>query len=541
MCGIFFNYHSKRSKDQDVLQCGYKLKHRGPTSSTVKQFDYNNGDLVTMVFHRLSIMGISDGDQPFFSDGVYVMCNGEIYNYKEIIDEYKLDVKTHSDCEVIFAYYKTIDASSDKHLKLTQFLSNLRGEFAFIIFDTRTNCIFAGRDRCGVRPLFFNYEFYSFTFASELKGIPGGKGTQIEPDKCHKFDINNSVFTSLNYFRLAPKLSYKDALIRAVDERLKSEAPIGFLLSGGFDSSIVLSIASELLPKDQVISVFTIGFSKDAPDVLNAIKVVSYLKEKYGQFRYIHYIHICDIKEGIRYIPDVIESLESFDTTTVRASTPMWIIAKFIRNNTSIKRVLSGEGSDELNGSYLYFHSAPDEKEFTEERIRLLNDIHYFDGLRADRTISAHGLELSTPFLDTSVIEAGLTPEIGKEMYKTMKESGMEKKLIRDMFVGYLPDEILYRTKEAFSDAVSYDWRKSIQRYAESKFKGKVTNESCPELDTKSPEENWYRLEFQRLYPNQSPKNSTPYFWLPKWVYLQNRDPSATVLDIHKEKVSQKN
>ena len=327
MCGITFTTDPEGLKNVDAL------KHRGPTSTTVKSFDYQS-DRVSMIFNRLSITGVSNGEQPFYSDEVYVMCNGEIYNYQDLKDRYNLKCKTLSDCEVILWLYLRSG---------TQQLHELSGEYAFVIFDMRFGTVVYGRDYAGVRPLFISNEKY-FTLCSELKGI-SGNGVQVKPGVIFEYSLleKNTIYSPLKYRGYASHM--RQSLIDAVRDRIKSEVQIGFLLSGGLDSSLILSIASRLIPKSEKINVFTTGFSLDAPDVVASREVIKYLQNIYGD-RYIHHIYIPTIEKGIESIPLVIQAIESYDTTTVRASTPMWLLARYIRNKTNVKVVLSGEGSD---------------------------------------------------------------------------------------------------------------------------------------------------------------------------------------------------
>jgi asparagine synthase (glutamine-hydrolysing) len=512
MCGITF------TTSPDGMKNFHQIKHRGPTSTSTKSFTYQKYE-VSLGFHRLSVTGLSNGDQPFVYNDVYVICNGEIYNHQELKETYRLPCKTLSDCEVILQLYLQGGRSISK-------LDKLIGEFAFVIFDSRLGVVIYARDWCGTRPMFIsddaqNKEF--ITLCSELKGLPG-HGKQVNPGVYHVYNMIDNTTETVSMSNDIISFDVKQSLISAVRDRLRSEVPVGFLLSGGLDSSLVLSIASRLIPKDEKITVFTTGFSEDAPDVVYSKKVIKYLSSIYGK-RYIHHIYIPTIEEGISCVEEVIRVIESYDTTTVRASTPMWMLGKYIQENTNIKVIISGEGSDEINGGYLYFHYSPNQQDFDTECYRLVQDIHFFDGLRADRTISSCGLELRTPFLDSRVVGATLSIDV----YTGMKSSGIEKYYLRTIFRGYLPSELLWRTKAAFSDAVSTKWKDSLKIHASSL--------SLPPVETthispKSPEELWYRSIFEEHYPGQG--TVIPYLWLPKWVET-NGEPSATVLGIHNE------
>jgi asparagine synthase (glutamine-hydrolysing) len=508
MCGITFTTHPDGLKALDAI------RHRGPTSTTVKSFDYQS-HRISMIFHRLSVTGVNNGEQPFYANDVYVMCNGEIFNHKELKDEFGLHCTTDSDCEVILQLYLHGGRSVD-------ILDYIYGEYAFVIFDMRLGMVIYGRDYMGVRPLFISEDEY-FTLSSELKGLPG-KGKQVQPGV---FSVRSLFDGEIRYYPMKRQGfgDMKVALIESVRYRVKSEVPIGFLLSGGLDSSLVLSIASRFIPSSEKINVFTTGFSLDAPDVVCAKEVIAYLQGIYGD-RYIHHVYIPTIEEGIEAVPHVIKSIESYDTTTVRASTPMWMLARYIKEKTNVKVVLSGEGSDEINGSYLYFHYAPGRDEFDKERVRLVEDIHFFDGLRADRTISAFGLELRVPFLDSTVVIDTLSTDV----YTSAKATGIEKYHLRNLFKDYLPEKLLWRTKAAFSDAVSVSWKDHLKTHAE--MLDTKTHET-DHLPPKSAEERWYRSIFERYYPSQG--GVIPYLWLPRWVDTHG-EPSATVLAIHQER-----
>lgn len=507
MCGITFTTHP------DGLKSVETIKHRGPTSTTVKSFDFQS-DRISMIFNRLSITGVSNGEQPFYSNGVYVMCNGEIYNHHELREKYNLKCKTQSDCEVILWLYLQSDTNQ---------LHELSGEYAFVIFDTRLGNVIYGRDYTGVRPLFISDEEY-FTLCSELKGIKAlhSKGAQVKPGIIYVYSLfDKNTFQYPLKYKGYPQHA-RQSLIDAVKDRINSEVPIGFLLSGGLDSSLILSIASRLIPKTEKITVFTTGFSFDAPDVVASREVIKYLQSIHGD-RYIHHIYIPSVDKGIESIPHVIKAIESYDTTTVRASTPMWMLARYIRNKTNVKVVLSGEGSDEINGSYLYFHYAPSKEEFDKERKRLTEDIHLFDGLRADRTISAFGLELRVPFLDKNVVVDTLATDV----YTSAKSTGIEKYHLRNSFRGFLPEHLLWRTKAAFSDAVSTQWKDELKKHGDVLS---LSNCNTSHLTPRTGEEKWYRSIFEQYYPGQG--GVIPYLWLPRWVDTQG-EPSATVLDVY--------
>lgn len=554
MCGIYSKFISDSHDDFKTTYDSFeKLSHRGPDESIFKEVKHNN-ITAYLGFHRLSIMGIEDGMQPFHISNKHLLCNGEIYNYVDLIEKYELEMKTKSDCEVIIQLYLKIG--------IHKTISSLRGDFAFILYDPEINTVYFGRDPFGVRPLFIQHErnnsnLVSLTLASEAKGVINdskphenscadskshlnfskgeySKGSrnlsaikQVEPRKIFSVNLVSGILSETEYFSLSlenhniDQETFKTLLIESVRKRLMSNREIGFLLSGGLDSSLILSIALSLELKELYpLKVFTVGFDSNAPDVLFAHRTVKFLQDKYGKNCIEHIVVIYDIQDGLREIPNVIRTIESYDTTTVRASTPMYLISKYISENTNVKVILSGEGSDEGNClGYLYLLYAPNVDKAREESKRLLSDIHFFDGLRADRTISAFGLELRVPFLDSDYVSYCLSSEIPS---RVALEEKTEKKYLRDAFVGYLPDEVLYRQKNAFSDAVSYDWKKEIKKYAE-----KIMTCNHPSLTS---EELWYLSEYCRWYN----PNLIPYMWLPKWVNV-GTEPSATVLELFRK------
>ena len=311
-----------------------------------------------------------------------------------------------------------------------------------------------------------------------------------------------------------------DVFTEAVKIRVENtDRNIGFLLSGGLDSSLVVSIANRMLSGR--LKTFSVGI-EDSPDVLAARKVATYLNTDHTEVLF-------DVEEGLKNIENVIWSLESYDTTTVRASVPMWLLSKFISKKTNCKVILSGEGSDELFGGYLYFHYAPSVEEFTKENRRRLKLIHQFDGLRADRCISAHGLELRVPFLDVKVVEHGMVMD---QNLKTPND-GIEKYYLRKAFEGYLPDDILWRQKNGMSDAVGYAWVKAVKAHAESAISDSefedIKNNANGHNVPLTKEEALYRKIFWKLFGSNK-DHLISEIWRPKWT--NQTDPSATKLSV---------
>ncbi len=500
MCGII-GYFKKEPKQPTYLV------HRGPDEQVTKKLGKS-----TFCFSRLSINDVSeDGSQPFIKNNKMLVCNGEIYNYEEFLEG---DEISKSDCEPL------IDLIS--RLGIKNACSIIRGVFAFLWTDG--NRIIAARDPVGVRPLFYTKDKDgAMIFSSEVKGLGTNVKANIFPPGyfydsfCDSFICYYPLYWSHTYFSGVPS-DLKTTLIEAVRIRIENtDRPIGFFLSGGLDSSLVVAIAKRLLPENTIIKTFSIG-SEDSPDAKAARLVADFLKTEHHEIKF-------DFEEGIRNLSNVIKSLESYDTTTIRASTPMWILSKWISENTNCRVILSGEGSDELLGGYRYFQNAPGTDEFNLETHRRVAKLHQYDVLRADRCTAAHGLEVRVPFLDKDFIHSVM------EQNPLNKMTTEEKKIIRDEFEHYLPDEILRRKKDAFSDAVGYSWIGHIQQYTEQK----LTDEDFQEIQKltnnhnvpQTKEEAFYRKIFWNHYGIQN-DHLISEIWRPKWTNVT--DPSARKL-----------
>lgn len=478
-----------------------KLVHRGPDNTSSKTFGQ-----CTMEFSRLAINDQSDqGMQPFIGKTGMLICNGEIYNHEMFTPK---NHNSSSDCECIMPLIEKIgifDASI-----------RLRGEFAFCYTDGVN--VMASRDPLGVRPLFYTRfnEIGGIAFASEVKALLDFN-TRIEIfPPGHIYSSETDIFECYYPY----KWDIKDTFIEAVRTRIEhTDRNIAFLLSGGLDSSLVVAIANQFMSNRP--KTFSVGI-EDSPDVLAARKMAKYINSEHTEFRF-------DVNEGLENIENVIWSLESYDTTTVRASVPMWLLSRFISSTTDCKVILSGEGSDELFGGYLYFHYAPGIEEFTDENKRRLKLIHQFDGLRADRCISAHGLELRVPFLDVKVVEFGM---IMDQSLKTPK-NGIEKYYLRKAFEGYLPTEILWRQKNGMSDAVGYAWVTAVKAYAESTISddefSEIKNKAGDHNVPLTKEEALYRKIFWKLF-GKDKDHLISEIWRPKWT--TQTDPSATQLPV---------
>ena len=532
MCGLTL-YISKNIQDVRKLN---NVKHRGPDHTIIHSFKHKEY-FINIAFHRLAIIDLKHGDQPFIykkeetDREVYIICNGEIFNYKDLIKEFNLTTK--SDCHVILDLYLKYGANYT--------VEKLDGEFAFIILDIdkdNLNIIYS-RDRFGIRPLFFYDSPDGYYFSSELKGLPfDGKGSQVEPRILYTIRNNQKIYTP--YYKIGKNIinnnsdsinilkNIKKTLINSVKDRMISERPLGCLLSGGLDSSLISGIAANLLKKDgKILTTFSIGMTNDSTDIINARLVAEHINS-------IHHEIIIPPEKWIEVLKDVIKQTETYDITTIRASTGQYLLAKWINLNTDIKVILNGDGSDEITSGYLYFYNAPDPESSHQENIRLLNQIHNYDVLRVDRGISAFGLEARVPFLSHHFVDNYLS--IDKNLRNPIGKERMEKFLLRKAFEDninpLIPNKVLYRQKEAFSDGCSSmekSWFEYIQEYVETQvsdeeFK-KINNENIRSFPSK--ESYWYYKIFKEIYPDST---LDVEYWQPNWTTENNGDPSARKL-----------
>jgi len=493
-----------------------KSKHRGPDNTKWKIIDDN-----FFGFHRLAIHGLTEiGDQPLSKSNTTVICNGEIYNYKELADSFQFgSYMNKSDCEIIIDLIQ-------RNVNVYNIANLLDGVFAFVL--VHNNEIFAARDPIGVRPLFYGYNGDKICFASEIKSLleicdeysikefPPGHYFSSSTKVIQKYTESKVDFTSAVYGASHPTL--QNLLISAVEKRLDSERPIGFFLSGGLDSSLIASIGTRLLNKK--IHTFSIGIKDpenniDSPDLIAARTVAKYLDSNHTEIYFT-------IPEALEALETVIYQLESYDCTTIRASVPMYILSKYVKENTDIRVILSGEGADELFGGYLYFHNAPNNRMFHEETQHLLENVHKYDVLRADRCTAGNGLELRVPFFDKAF--RNYINHIDPEFKKTK----LEKQILRDSFKDFLPESILYRQKNGMSDAVGYNWIDSMRKYT-NKIPDQVYTDArkkYPKNEPQSKEELFYRNIYSKFYTNI---DNLPHIWRPK--YTDILDPSAKLLN----------
>jgi len=561
MCGIWALFSIKEQtieEQKKIFEYFNRIKNRGPDISNFLQLKLLEKISVFLGFHRLSIIDISPkGIQPFIKyiekDNriIYTLCNGEIYNYKEIIKENNFDKKllNESDCKVIAEMYLKYGIEST--------CLKLLGEFAFMILDVSEENItlHLGRDPLGVRPLYISYDDEKLNISSELKGILNTDPTnrknyivnQVESGCYTSIDLINLDFKTfkpnwLRYYDVNKisteftendlekcKLLIRETFTKCVIDRLNADVPIGFLLSGGLDSSLVCGIAARYLKTFNIkIKTFSCGLDTGSTDEPYARMVSNHINSDHTHIVFTE-------KEFIDAIPTIVYNIETYDITTVRASVGQYLISNWIKKNTNIKVLLIGDGSDELTKGYKYNHKAPNAVVAQEDTIRLLRDIIYFDGQRADRGIAGNGLEARLPFLDERIVSLYLKIE----PKLTMPVDGIEKWLLRESFrdSNILPMEVLYRSKEAFSDGVSSlkkSWYQIVQEEMNERYKHILLDEIISYYPLNPPptkEALFYRLEFERLF-NKNSVNVIPYFWLPKWVG-DIKEPSARVLDIY--------
>ena len=517
MCGIF-GLIGYDGYPNNYFETGSK---RGPENSKIVRIKNNY-----LGFHRLAINGLnSESDQPLYYNQYILVCNGEIYNYKELIQKYNLKMNTQSDCEVIPALYEKF---GDECVKM------LDGEFAFILYDTFTHEVFIARDPYGVRPLYMNHLYNRYCFASDLeplKIMDVSNITQFTPGTYMKINESNiNITTYANYNKTShtsPENTFEfyDLFIRAVSKRVNnSDRPIACLLSGGLDSSLVAAVASRICAKKgTILETYSIGL-QDSEDLKFAQKVANHINS-------IHTTIVCSEDEFYNAIPHVIRDIESYDTTSVRASVGNWLVGKYIKEHSNAKVVLNGDGADELMGGYMYFHACPSSLEFDKECKRLLKNIHYFDVLRSDKSISSHGLEPRTPYLDIELVNyyLNIPAEIRNHTLNKNIEKHFMRTTIQDIDPTLLPYEILFRKKEAFSDGVSglnRSWYEIIQdRVRAENIPDEIYLLNPPATD----EQRYYRHLFEKYYPNSG--YIITYFWMPR--YVNATDASARTLNLY--------
>lgn len=518
MCGIAGIFNIKiqsRELRSKALQMARKIRHRGPDWSGI----YCGGSAI-LAHERLSIVDPQSGGQPLYSPDrkLVLAVNGEIYNHRDIRARYagRYEFQTGSDCEVILALYR------DKGI---HFLEDLNGIFAFALYDEEKDEYLIARDPIGVIPLYIGKDSEGHIyFGSELKALEGfcdeyepflpGHYYHSKEGKMKRWYTRDW----MDYEKVAkengtsPCRQIHDALEEAVHRQLMSDVPYGVLLSGGLDSSVISAIAKKYAAKrietdgasdawwPQLHS-FAVGL-KGAPDLVKAREVAEYIGTVHHEINYT-------LQEGLDAIQDVIYFIETYDVTTVRASTPMYLLARVIKS-MGVKMVLSGEGADEIFGGYLYFHKAPDARTFHEETVRKLSKLHLYDCLRANKSLAAWGVEGRVPFLDKEFLDVAmrLAPEV-----KMAPGKVIEKKVVREAFESLLPASVAWRQKEQFSDGVGYSWidtLKEVTAAAVSDEQMAHAAERFPVHPPMNKEEYYYRSIFEEHFPSESAARSVP-------------------------------
>lgn len=529
MCGIvaIFNVKEQTPKLRTkALGMSKKIRHRGPDWSGI----HCSGSAI-LAHERLSIVDPESGGQPLFSpDGKQVLAvNGEIYNHKEIRERYKgrYDFQTGSDCEVILALYRD---------KGVNFLEDLNGIFAFALYDEEQDAFLIARDHIGVIPLYIGYNADGKVFvASELKALEG---------ECERYEpfLPGHYYWSkdpgmkrwykrdwMEYDNVKDNTASSDAirksLCAAVKRQMMSDVPYGVLLSGGLDSSVISAItesyAERRIETDSKsrawwprLHSFAVGL-KGAPDLAKARLVADHIGTVHHEINYT-------IQEGLDALRDVIYFIETYDITTVRASVPMYLLARVIKS-MGIKMVLSGEGADEIFGGYLYFHKAPSAEEFHKETVRKLSKLHLYDCLRANKSLSAWGVEGRVPFLDKEFLDVAMRTNPKAKMCSVLPASrsgeadpkaSIEKRIVREAFEDMLPEEVAWRQKEQFSDGVGYSWIDTLKKITSEA----VTDEQMAHAEERFPintplckEEYYYRSIFEEHFPSESAARSVPH------------------------------
>jgi asparagine synthase (glutamine-hydrolysing) len=576
MCGIWGYLSLVRGSFSKQLKTSLyssfnNIKHRGPDRSTFLEVD----DIFDMYFgfHRLAIMDKStNGDQPFVHEyknrTIYCLCNGEIYNFEQLAEKYELETTSRSDCEILPLIY-------EKH-GIDELLDNVKtSEYAFLIIDVdhkrRKVDLYAARDPCGVRPMFFGKSQYGIAFCSEMKGISDivDRSTieQFPPGTYFHLKLrlkkDNTVAMSekfVQYYSLdfpvdiPVKISdekdedekkkdvfskkslrkyrknIRNSFTKSVESMLKADRPMGALLSGGLDSSLVVGIAARYFKENYgtKLRTFSIGMP-GSTDGQYAQMVADHCDTQHTHIE-------LNEEDFLKAIKEVVWAAETFDVTTVRATVGQYLASKWIAEHTDIKVLLIGDGSDELCSGYMYFHNAPSPTDAHNECCRLLKDIHKYDGLRADRGIAKNGLEARMPFLCINFIEAYMSAPAELRV----PVDGIEKWLLRTSFADsdLLPQKVLFRRKEAFSDGVSgveKSWHHTIQQEAEKLYSDEQLERASEKFKHCTPyskESLYFRTIFNNLFGNEV-SHTIPYFWVPKWNG-DIKEPSARALDAYK-------
>lgn len=522
MCGIIASFNKEHTPEVilGIIKAFKHLKNRGPDAESLVIKDTE-----IMGFRRLAIVDQSiKGQQPFYSEKSRLLCNGEIYNHENLKENYDISCSSDSDCECILHLH---DQIGFEHV-----VDVLSGDYA-IVLSTDTTVYFA-RDPIGVRPLFYGFtKDGGFALASYARALsefccsisqvrPGWGRYDKKSGKLDIFPYNHTPYNHtpyiIRYERDGLENIILNTLVKSVKSRLMSDRPIGCLLSGGLDSSLITSILCKLIGSHKVRT-YSIGI-KGSNDLKHARDVARELGTDHNEVLFTP-------EEGFAAIPYVIRDLESYDITTIRASVAMWLLAKHISENNKDIVLLSGEGADELFCGYLYFHYAPSPSDLAAESLRLVQQLYLYDVLRADRCVSSHGLELRVPFLDKEMVKLCLS------LNGNLREptNGIEKYLLRKSFSsGYLPEHVLWRRKDGMSDGVSGDsgkkWFEQIQDFIDERVSNSEFHSNKANFPSK--EAYYYKNIYDKLFPGYRPEYD---YWLPKWVDCGG-DPSGRILEV---------
>ena len=519
MCGIFA-YLGERFNEKELVEFLLMNKHRGPDNSKYVSIS----EKLFLGFNRLQVNGINSiSNQPFNVKGCHLICNGEIYNFKELINKYNLNKEyiSESDCEIIIHLYKKIGIENT--------LKELDGVFAFVLYDDVNDKLIIARDPIGIRSMYYSITGDDFAVASEMKSLtnftevyqfPAGSYMVVGEEIKQYFNLSINKLED-NEEEICKNI--RNYFSEAVKKRLMSDRSIGCLLSGGLDSTITTALAVKFLDYDKV-NTYSIGL-KGSIDLKYAKIAANYLKTNHTN------IELSE-DEFLGAIEKTIYQVESWDVTTIRASVGNYLVSLYIRDNSDDVVIFCGDVSDEIFGSYRGFMKADNNENFLRENIRMINDISYFDVLRSDKSISGAGLEARVPFADKKFVKYIMSIHPKHKMFSDTK---MEKYILRKAFTGYLPDELLWRRKEAFSDGVSSykrSWFDIIKEFVNNKY----TDEEYKELRDKykynkpyDKESLYYREIFTKHYPNRA--ETIPYYW--KHPFTTELDPSARLLDCY--------
>jgi len=525
MCGIFA-YLGEKYSDEKLIEYSNKIKHRGPDSSTNKRIN----EKIFFSFHRLAINGLNaESDQPMENDGIYLICNGEIFNYKDLIKTYNYEniYKTESDCEIIIHLYKMFG--------IKQACKLLDGEFAFILYDSKKDILYIARDQLGVRSLYWDKSDDELSICSELKGIVHLNKVEQFPTASFWSSSTNNITKFCEIINKYPIYKNEDDIInnirvlftRAVEKRLMSDRKLACLLSGGLDSTTVAAIvAGKFEPYS--LNTYSIGL-KDSVDLHYAKIAADYLKTNHTSIELTE-------DQFLEAIEKTIIQIESYDTTTVRASVGNYLISLYIRDNSDDTVIFCGDVSDEIFGSYRGFFYAKNDVDFYIENIKMLENIQYFDILRSDKSISGASLEARVPFADIDFLTYCMTID---PYHKRFSKDKIEKYLFRKAFEDILPKELAWRVKTAFSDGISNSekpWYQIIKEFMDYKYSDFefINKKNLYVHNTPYDKESlYYREIYEKYYPNTS--HTIPYFW--KQPFMKDKDPSAWYVEQNKIRI----